>query len=267
MEWNKSFAIGVDLIDSQHCELFRILNQLQQAISTGESRAVLGSTIKALAEYTIYHFSQEESLMLAIRYPEYLKHQDIHKSLIAEVRGVLLRIKNHQDINAREIFQFLHKWVTNHIMTEDMKVSRFVFMNKSILANHLDSFNILGATGAKLTAGLQSVKERLHKKDLTPDLVVTAQMKALAETLSMYLSCDEFEFPPVMRYLNSLVKMELITGLQSAECKKQLFSTISLRSAMSKQMPPERVKAFFEALKKESFITEEECLLYHVETE
>ena len=78
MEWSEKLSIGVDLIDSQHKELFLKINGLVAAIKDHTCKYKISDVIKFLEDYIVFHFSEEEAYMRHNDYPEYLRHKAQH---------------------------------------------------------------------------------------------------------------------------------------------------------------------------------------------
>ncbi|MGB9912684.1 MAG: hemerythrin, partial [Candidatus Kapaibacteriota bacterium] len=42
IEWNDNYSVGVSIIDNQHKQLIRIINELHEGMGTGKGKDVLG---------------------------------------------------------------------------------------------------------------------------------------------------------------------------------------------------------------------------------
>lgn len=80
-KWDDSYRTGHVLVDRQHQELFRMVNELHDAIIEGKGNDVLAPTLKKLAKYTVEHFRDEEVLMASINYPMLVPHKKNMKIL------------------------------------------------------------------------------------------------------------------------------------------------------------------------------------------
>lgn len=118
--WNDSYSVGNALLDSDHKILFNLVNQLQDAVETGQSRDVVGSVVNVLAEYVEHHFRHEESLMARARYPGLAQHEAQHRRLEDEVRDVRDRwLAGDRRAIGEEVLAFIRKWLTEHILVAD----------------------------------------------------------------------------------------------------------------------------------------------------
>ena len=89
IEFTKDLYTGNAQIDTEHKELIRAINQLLDACKSGKGRAQLETSINFLSAYTKKHFSNEEKLQLASKYPKYIAHKKWHNEFIAEVETLL----------------------------------------------------------------------------------------------------------------------------------------------------------------------------------
>jgi hemerythrin len=83
MQWTPALAVGHEVIDAQHQELFRRFNALVSAL-TQSDRAAVGQLFDFLGEYVVSHFSEEEKLMQASGYPAYTVHRAAHERFVRD---------------------------------------------------------------------------------------------------------------------------------------------------------------------------------------
>ncbi len=122
LEWNENLSIGVPSIDEQHKVLLGLLNELFDATEAGRGQVVLGKVLKELADYTVYHFRYEESLLAQTGYSAAPDHMKEHDELI---RLVQVQSQKYEDgareILSQELLKFLRRWLDMHIMGSDKK--------------------------------------------------------------------------------------------------------------------------------------------------
>ena len=121
IQWTEALATDIEDIDHQHQELFGRINDLLQACNQGKGRAEVGKTISFLEDYVGTHFSAEEKIMLAHRFPGYVAHKaehvrftanlkDLKRQMIDDGPGIhIIILTNHIVID----------WLINHIRTRD----------------------------------------------------------------------------------------------------------------------------------------------------
>lgn len=122
MEWKESYNTGIKEIDRQHRKLVDMISQLQDSLSDGLVNKEMGNVLKGLVDYTRSHFRDEEALMQQIGFAEIATHKAIHEQLIAQIRDILIGLKEGRQITAIELIDFLKKWLSEHILNEDMKL-------------------------------------------------------------------------------------------------------------------------------------------------
>lgn len=121
LTWSEAYSVGSALIDSDHRILINLLNQLQEAMETGQSREVLGSVINVLAEYVEHHFHREEALMERIGYPHGDTHKISHRDLECRVREIRDRwMSGDRQVLDDDLMLFLKRWLSDHILKADI---------------------------------------------------------------------------------------------------------------------------------------------------
>ena len=125
--WSPHFATGVDLIDTQHQELVRILNEICSCVlSTKDYDETIDRLFYELISYTKFHFDSEEAFFNQHNLPPNViaDHKAKHDGLVAEAH-VLKDHYDHdpgKDNNLEELLTTLVLWLTRHILNEDMRM-------------------------------------------------------------------------------------------------------------------------------------------------
>ena len=83
--WTDSYSVHVGIIDMQHKNLVKIVNDLHQAMVEGHGRTQLGAILSELSRYTQVHFKTEENFMESQKYPDYALHKSEHDDLTKTV--------------------------------------------------------------------------------------------------------------------------------------------------------------------------------------
>jgi len=116
--WTKDLETGNSMIDTQHKELIRAINDLLQACSAGKGRAEIEKTTKFLFDYTNKHFGDEERLQMQYGYPDMKRTvRDLTDHLNKEGPTVALVGKVNNSIAG---------WLINHIKVQDVKVAAHI---------------------------------------------------------------------------------------------------------------------------------------------
>ena len=117
--WGPMLAVGVKEIDDQHQKLIALINQLNDAMSSGKGKEALQSILNELVRYTQYHFSTEERLMAQHKYEFSATHKAEHVKFIADVSAFKGKFDSGNAMISSEIMNFLRDWLANHILKED----------------------------------------------------------------------------------------------------------------------------------------------------
>lgn len=119
MTWTSQYSVGVSTMDDQHGVLFRILNELHDAMKQGHAQTVTGPLLRNLADYTRRHFASEEALMTNAAFPGLAAHRAKHKELIKQVDTFAARFERGDTMLSIDLLNFLRDWLTTHIQKED----------------------------------------------------------------------------------------------------------------------------------------------------
>lgn len=128
MQWDDSLAVGVGLIDEQHKQLIKRLDDLARAVGENQGPTAVASTLSFLSEYTNFHFAAEEALMLAQGYPTLDEHKAKHEEFRSVLRAMDVDFETDgaSDFLAKQVNTFLITWLANHIRQVDAEVGRFL---------------------------------------------------------------------------------------------------------------------------------------------
>jgi hemerythrin len=120
--WDKILSVGVDEIDEDHRKLVNIFNILNHAVMDEESSDYLAATLAELINCTVWHFSHEERLMLKHRYDGIEEHRAEHQELIKSAKELQQEILQADKPVVDEHIEFLERWLTEHILTADLRL-------------------------------------------------------------------------------------------------------------------------------------------------
>jgi hemerythrin len=121
-KWDNRLETGIGVIDGQHKELFKRIDQLELAIYNGESRDELIKMIDFLDFYVDEHFDLEESVMKKNNYIDVSKHAREHEDFRILYKGIKdqFTIKGTDSYLAIDVDKKIRKWWENHVMNTDM---------------------------------------------------------------------------------------------------------------------------------------------------
>ena len=131
MEWSPTFSVKVKKFDDQHKKLVELVNQLHDAMKSGEGNTVLGVVLQSLISYTSTHFADEEKMMQANGYPDLAKHKAIHQELVKQVLDLQQKYQAGNAVLTMTVLSFLKDWLVKHIQGEDKRYGQY-FNTKGI---------------------------------------------------------------------------------------------------------------------------------------
>ncbi|MFO0688056.1 MAG: bacteriohemerythrin [Myxococcota bacterium] len=121
VEWTTRLSVGVEPMDAAHKRLIELMNRLHELCVDGEDRTEIRRALKALSDFTVRHFREEETYMESIRYPGLANHKHIHASLIKQLGEHASAFEAGTGPLPNGFFTFLEVWLTAHIMGIDGK--------------------------------------------------------------------------------------------------------------------------------------------------
>ncbi len=126
VRWEDTYSVDIAMIDDQHKRLFELLEQFHEAIRHKQTKLAISDILKGMTNYTVYHFSSEETLMTRHNYPAYLQHKNAHSMFIDKVSNFRERFESGQLLIPLEIANFLKDWLSNHILFTDKHLGHFI---------------------------------------------------------------------------------------------------------------------------------------------
>lgn len=125
-EFTEDYLIGIDLIDREHKELFRIVGRANQLVKSYDNAVDYDELMKILNElkaYTEEHFRDEEEYMEWIHYDGLAAQKRAHEAFIDKLENIDLKeIENNPKEYLQKLLEFLLGWLINHILYTDKKI-------------------------------------------------------------------------------------------------------------------------------------------------
>ncbi len=119
--WSERYSVGISRIDAEHQTLIAIVNELYAAMLASKDAAILGNVLGRLAEYTVSHFTNEETLMRRHGYPDYGRHKAEHDALVVKVVKLQQDQRAGKPVISKDVMVFLQQWLLSHILGSDKK--------------------------------------------------------------------------------------------------------------------------------------------------
>ncbi len=120
-QWKHEYSVSVKRFDADHKKLFSLLNELNDAMASGQGRFVIQSVLQQLTDYTRQHFAAEESAMRIAAFDGLPAHIIEHRELTIKVEKFSAEYNNGNTSITIDILYFLRDWLDNHILCTDRK--------------------------------------------------------------------------------------------------------------------------------------------------
>lgn len=125
-EFTDEYLTGIELVDAEHKELFRIVDKANQLVKNFDSLSGYDSIMQILnelKEYTKEHFADEEEYMEGIQYEGLSAQKRAHEAFVDKLENISLdQIDANPQENLQELLEFLLGWLINHILYTDKKI-------------------------------------------------------------------------------------------------------------------------------------------------
>ncbi|MDD6572817.1 MAG: hemerythrin family protein [Thermoflexaceae bacterium] len=129
VEFDKSLVTGNEMIDEQHKELIEKIDKLLACCEQGKGKIQAIKMLDYLAEYTEYHFGEEEKLQEEVAYPGIAEHKKKHaefKKAVEELHEMLSEEEGPSDAFVAAVKKNVVDWLFNHIKNMDKALAAYV---------------------------------------------------------------------------------------------------------------------------------------------
>ncbi|MBC8240695.1 MAG: bacteriohemerythrin [Alphaproteobacteria bacterium] len=125
--WTDDFLIGIEELDYEHRMLIKNINLLHQKLLDHDAKDKIEDTLGDIHARMQAHFALEEHFMLENEYPHYTEHKAEHNELLDEYTEFLVRFESKNGMpDCLQAEESLSRWIVNHIVTSDKKMSLIV---------------------------------------------------------------------------------------------------------------------------------------------
>ncbi len=124
--WNTRYDTGIQIIDEQHQELFRIVDRLRRMILEGADRSHVEALLEDLVACSERHFATEETYMGRFGYPDLTQHVSEHTSMLTSLHELLVKFQESHEAMALMVPTFMEGWLKHHISDGDFGFVTFL---------------------------------------------------------------------------------------------------------------------------------------------
>ncbi len=128
LEWANIYATGVEEIDAQHRKLFKMINELGDAIKAGQGPEAAPQALKFLGDYVKTHFGYEEECMHKLKCPVAGKNKEAHESFLKLFTKYndRFRAEGYKEDVVVELHTIAVDWLVKHICGVDVNMKHCV---------------------------------------------------------------------------------------------------------------------------------------------
>ena len=130
LSWSPQYSIGNDVIDTEHEELFRLVNAFHDHWQEKRDQQSIAQLLNQLVAYAEMHFQHEEAIMLDAGFPKLAEHQGIHEAMVETIfklRQAFEAKNSHLEMNT---MKFIKTWLVEHIIQNDYLFRDFLARQK-----------------------------------------------------------------------------------------------------------------------------------------
>jgi hemerythrin len=124
--WNPRHDTGIQLIDEQHQELFRLVECLRVRLQGEAERDEIEALLEALIASSGHHFATEETFMAQFGYPDFEPHVAEHASMLASLKELLAEFQEHRRAMIQMLPIFMEGWLRHHLSDGDFGFVTFL---------------------------------------------------------------------------------------------------------------------------------------------
>ena len=131
IEFDDTLITKNELIDSQHKELISRIKQFVDSCEESGGKLKAIKMLDYLAEYTEFHFAEEEKLQEKVGYPGLEEHRQKHeefKKTLRTLEEFLEESEGPTDAFVEQIQKTVVDWLFKHIKAFDRSVAEYIFM-------------------------------------------------------------------------------------------------------------------------------------------
>jgi hemerythrin-like metal-binding protein len=125
-KWSKAHAVFIPEIDAEHKNIFRLADELHQAVVGGAPPDQAQAILRELIARGEDHFAHEERLMRSTHYLALAWHKGQHDTVRKRLKEFVPRIEGGEDQAALLLLEFLSGWLRDHVRLADCMMAAHV---------------------------------------------------------------------------------------------------------------------------------------------
>jgi hemerythrin len=126
IKWNKADACFLPEIDAEHRSIYRLADELRQALAAQPDPAKADAILRNLLASAEDHLAHEERLMRSMRYPSLAWHKKQHDTLRHRALTLAPALDESNLPAVQDFLQFLTGWMRDHVGLTDRMLGAYV---------------------------------------------------------------------------------------------------------------------------------------------
>ena len=128
IQWHDDLSVGIELIDSQHQELFRRVNLFLDACDSGKAKEELLGLLQFLNDYAAKHFADEERVQEEIGFILRSGHRKHHEAFMRNFTELKKRflLEGPTPTLVADINRLCVGWLLDHVSEKDRMFASIV---------------------------------------------------------------------------------------------------------------------------------------------
>ena len=124
--WKLPIPTGHQEMDEQHRTLAETLGRLNALVAQGRGADEQEGLLVFFRDYLVEHLELEHELMARCRYPDELKHRQLHTQLGQEIESFIGAFRQGHGHLTQANLEYLEDWLRQHIQNEDLPFVEFL---------------------------------------------------------------------------------------------------------------------------------------------
>jgi hemerythrin len=125
-KWTKAHAVYLPQVDAEHRNLFRMAEELHQAVRTGVEAARVLELVRPLLAAIQEHFAHEERVMKLAECSDYTWHKEQHDNALKRAGSFLKDIEAGDSEAPMKMLEYLNRWFKDHVGLTDRMMGAHV---------------------------------------------------------------------------------------------------------------------------------------------
>jgi len=211
-QWDDCFVTGQAVVDEQHHELVNIMNRFGDLLTQpgGTPQDELDRVFKELADYSQFHFSEEEAMMRASGLDDrHVKHHcEAHAKFLEDVTQMHAATEHANHESASNLLTFLTNWLAYHILGTDQHMGMLLTAikeGKSQHEAHLADQKSKDPATATLLRSMTTLFKQVTESNRS--------LRELNQTLEARIEARTSELVDMNHQLENMAMTDVLTGL------------------------------------------------------